>query len=100
MYIPVLGSSCCGFGRFLCCGLLLLPLLFLYSPSALFVEPLIFDPELGFPVCTFAAATASPASIYHVSSYSPLLKGVLDLRQFNIQLPWWGLSVIKSRLVE
>ena len=100
MYIPILGSSCCGFGRLLCCGLLLLPLLFLYSPSALFVEPLIFDPELGFPVCTFAAATASPASIYRVSSYSPLLKGVVDLRQFNIQLPWWGLSVIKSRLVE
>ena len=105
MYIPVLGSSCCGFGRLLCrrllCrGLLLLPLLFLYSPSALFIEPLIFSPELGFPVCTFAAATASPASIYRVSSYSPLLKGVVDLRQLNIQLPRWGLSVIERRLVE
>ena len=63
MYIPVLGSSCCSFGRLLCRGLLLLPLFFLYPPSALFVEPLIFDPKLGFPVCTFAAATTSPASI-------------------------------------
>ena len=101
MYIPVLGSSCCGFGRFLCRGLLLLlPLFFLYPTPALFVEPFIFNPELGLPVCTFTAATASPSSIYRVSSYSPLPEWVVDLRQFNIQFPGRGLSVIECRLVE
>lgn len=89
MYIPILGSSCCRFRRLLCrrllCyGLLLLPLLFLYSPSALFIEPLILNPELGLSICTFAAATASPASIYRISSYTPLPKEVADLRQLNI----------------
>ena len=72
MYIPIFGSSCCEFGRLLCRSLLVLLLVFLYSPFALFVEPLILKPELGFPVCTFAAATASPACIYHVSSSSLL----------------------------
>lgn len=101
MYIPVLGSSCCGFRRLLCRGLLLLPLLFLYAPSALFVEPFILHPELSFPIRTFAATTSSPASTYRVSSYnSPLPNGVIDLRQLNIQLPRLGLSVIECRLVE
>lgn len=100
MYIPILSSSCCGFGRLLCRGLFLLPLLFLYPPSALFVEPLIFNPKLGLPICTFTTATTRPASIYRVSSYTPLHKGVVDLRQFNIQLPRWGLSIIECRLVE
>ena len=63
MYISVFGSNCCGFGRLLCRGLLVLLLLFMYSPFALFIKPLVLDPELGFPVCTFSATTASPASI-------------------------------------
>ena len=62
MYIPVFSSDCCGFGRLLRRGLLVL-LLFLYSPFALFVKPLVLESELGFPVCTFPAATASPASV-------------------------------------
>ena len=74
MYIPVLGSSCCGFGRLLCCDfLLLLPLFFLYPTPALFVEPFIFHPELGLPVCAFAAATASPANIYLLEAIVPFL---------------------------
>ena len=100
MYIPVLGSGCCRFGRLLCRSLLLLLSLLLYPPSALFVKPLIFNPKLSLPICTFAAATASPASIYRVSSYNSLPKGVVDLRQLNIQFPWWSLSVIECRLVE
>ena len=62
MYIPVFSSNCCGFGRLVRRGLLVL-LLFLYSPFALFVKPLVLESELGFPVCTFPATTASPASV-------------------------------------